>query len=90
MYGLETAQLNDSHIKRLQTFQLKGYRKILGYKTTYGWAQQGKTVRDDEFRKIEDIMKEINEIMDTKQTKKHNHSWEHFTKPQNTKGLRGS
>ena len=39
MYGLETAQLNPTHIKRLEIFQMKGYRKILGYKTTWGWIQ---------------------------------------------------
>ena len=37
MYGLETAQLNDTHISRLEIFQMQGYRKILGYKTTWGW-----------------------------------------------------
>ena len=35
MYGLETAQLNDSHLKRLNTSQLKGSRKIAKMDTTY-------------------------------------------------------
>ena len=42
----------------------------MGYKTTYGWAQQGKLARDHGFRKIEDIMKEINQIMDSENTGK--------------------
>ena len=35
MYGLESAQLNDSIKKRLDAFQLKGLRKILQIQTTY-------------------------------------------------------
>jgi len=35
MYGLDSAQLNESHQQRLDVFQLKGLRKILGMKTTY-------------------------------------------------------
>jgi hypothetical protein len=35
MYGLESLQLNESALKRLDTFQLKGLRKILKLKTTY-------------------------------------------------------
>jgi hypothetical protein len=35
MYGLESLQLNDSTLRRLDTFQLKGLRKILKLTTTY-------------------------------------------------------
>ena len=35
MYGLESAQLNDSLKNRLDVFQLKGLRKILGLNTTF-------------------------------------------------------
>ena len=35
LYGLETAQLNPSDIQKLDTFQLKGLRKILKITTTY-------------------------------------------------------
>ena len=82
MYGLETAQLNDSHTNRLEIFQMKGYRKILGYKTTWGWMQgqfreleledegRAPTGRKDKFRTKEDIMKEINEIMEGQQSGK--------------------
>ena len=35
LYGLESAQLNEPHVKRLNTFQLKGLRKILHLQTTY-------------------------------------------------------
>ena len=35
LYGLESAQLNESVKKRLDTFQLRGLRKILGMKTTF-------------------------------------------------------
>ena len=35
VYGLEGAQLNENHFRRLNAFQLKGLRKILGITTTY-------------------------------------------------------
>ena len=35
LYGLESAQLNPSHIARLNTIQLKGLRQILHITTTY-------------------------------------------------------
>ena len=35
MYGIESVQLNDSFKKKLDTFQLKGLRRILGLKTTF-------------------------------------------------------
>ena len=35
MYGLESAQLNDTAKRRIDAFQLKGLRKILNLKTTY-------------------------------------------------------
>ena len=35
LYGTESAQLNYPTLSRLNTFQLKGIRKILGWKTTY-------------------------------------------------------
>ena len=35
VYGLETAQLNDSHLSKLDVFQLKGLRKILRMQTTF-------------------------------------------------------
>ena len=35
MYGLESVQLNDSLKKKLDVFQLKGLRKILGLNTTF-------------------------------------------------------
>ena len=35
MYGLESAQLNDSLKNKLDVFQLKGLRKILGLTTTF-------------------------------------------------------
>jgi hypothetical protein len=42
MYGLGSAQLNPAHIRRLETFHLKGLRKILHITTTYGQDVQGK------------------------------------------------
>ena len=35
LYGLDSAQLNEPHLKRLDFFQLKIFRKILKLKTTY-------------------------------------------------------
>ena len=35
LYGLESAQLNESAKKKLDTFQLKGLRNILKLKTTF-------------------------------------------------------
>ena len=35
LYGLDSAQLNEPHLKRLDVFQLKIFRKILKLKTTY-------------------------------------------------------
>jgi hypothetical protein len=35
LYGLESAQLNEPHQRRLNTFQLKGLRKILHMQTTF-------------------------------------------------------
>ena len=35
LYGLESAQLSDTHVAKLNTFQLKGLRKILHMKTTF-------------------------------------------------------
>ena len=35
MYGLESVVFNESHLKKLDTFQLKGLRKILKLPTTY-------------------------------------------------------
>ena len=35
MYGLESAQINDQMLKQLNTFQLKGFRKILRVVTTF-------------------------------------------------------
>ena len=35
MYGLDSIQLTQATIRKLDTFQLKGLRKILGLKTTY-------------------------------------------------------
>ena len=35
LYGLESAQLNDSHLAKLDVFQLKGLRKILRMQTTF-------------------------------------------------------
>ena len=35
MYGLETTALNSSCLKRLDAFQMKGLRKIVGAKSTY-------------------------------------------------------
>ena len=35
LYGLESAPMNEYTKKELDTFQLKGLRKILGIKTTF-------------------------------------------------------
>ena len=35
LYAMNTVELNDSHIQRLEPFQLKGLRQILGFTTTY-------------------------------------------------------
>ena len=35
LYGMESAQLNEPELKRLETFQLKALRKVLKMKTTY-------------------------------------------------------
>ena len=35
LYGLESAEIKDSTVKRLDTFQLKGLRKVLRMDTTY-------------------------------------------------------
>ena len=40
-YGLEAVQLNQTTIKKLDTLQLKGLRKILNVDTTYGNMQKG-------------------------------------------------
>ena len=42
MYGLESAVLSPSVLEKLNTFQLKGIRKILHIETTWGQMQQGK------------------------------------------------
>eukprot|EP00969_Alexandrium_andersonii_P019649 857513-Alexandrium_andersonii.AAC.1 len=35
VYGLESMQLNDTALKKMDVFQLKGLRKVLGMKTTF-------------------------------------------------------
>jgi len=35
LYGLESAQISDTLLAKLDTFQLKGFRKILRMDTTY-------------------------------------------------------
>ena len=46
MYGLESAQLNKSHLERLNQFQRRGLRQILKVYTTYG-AMQNSLERSD-------------------------------------------
>eukprot|EP00959_Pyramimonas_sp_CCMP1952_P333556 6985006-Pyramimonas_sp.AAC.1 len=41
LYGLETTQLTPGQTQRLDGFQLKGLRKILGIPTTFGQMAQG-------------------------------------------------
>ena len=41
LYGMESAQLNEPQLQRLDVFQLKGLRKILHMKTTY--VERGNT-----------------------------------------------
>ena len=73
MYGLETAQLNDTHLSRLDVFQLKGFRKIANMDTT--WVQ-----RNNDNKKV---YKKINEIAHRGKNrntgKKYSH-WKNFTK----------
>ena len=42
LYGLDTANLTNSHLKRLDAFQLKGLRQIMKIETT--WAQKKRGV----------------------------------------------
>ena len=35
IYGLESIQLNETALKHMNVFQLKGLRKIMGMKTTF-------------------------------------------------------
>ena len=35
LYGLESAQLNPTNLRRIATFQLKGIRQIMKIQTTY-------------------------------------------------------
>ena len=53
MYGLESAQLNDSIKKKLDAFQLKGLRKILGMTTTY--INRANT-NDEVFKRAEELI----------------------------------
>ena len=39
LYGLETAQVGKSELKRIDAFQLRGIRQILGKKHTY-WDRE--------------------------------------------------
>ena len=39
MYGLETAQVSRADLKRIDAFQLRGIRQILGKKHTY-WDRE--------------------------------------------------
>ena len=41
LYGLESAQLNQTAVNRINTFQLKGLRKILQMQTTFAAMQSG-------------------------------------------------
>ena len=54
MYGLESLQLNDSIINKIEIFQRKGIRQILKMKTTFGQMETGgdrKQVTDEEMWK---------------------------------------
>ena len=41
LYGLESAQLNQTTINKLNAFHMKGLRKILHMQTTFGVMQEG-------------------------------------------------
>ena len=41
LYGLESLQLNQASVRALESFQMKGLRKIIGALTTYGQMQLG-------------------------------------------------
>ena len=53
VYGLESLQLTEGAIRRLDTFQLKGLRKILRLRTTY---IERANSNDDVFRKAENAL----------------------------------
>ena len=41
LYGLESAQINDARLKRIDAFKLRGIRQILGILATHGQALRG-------------------------------------------------
>ena len=43
IYGLDSAQLNEEQLGKIDTFQLKGLRKILKMRTTYGQTCAGES-----------------------------------------------
>ena len=54
MYGLDSAQLNQDALHKLETFHLNGLRKIFHIDTTFGQMQQGleRTNRNDKVYKV--------------------------------------
>merc|ERR1711981_962795 len=59
MYGMESAQINDADLAKIDTFQLKGLRKILGLQTTYGQMKSGK----DKTNKNEFVIQQVKEAL---------------------------
>ena len=57
MYGLESAQLNEPQLKRLDLFHLKGLRKILRLETTYmNRANTNEEIYKDANEKIQEAV----------------------------------
>lgn len=55
LYGLESIELPQGVLKKLQTFQVKGLRQIMGMTTTFGQMQQGSArtnTNEEAFRQV--------------------------------------
>ena len=66
LYGLESAALRDTALNRLNTFNLKGLRKILKLTTTAGQTIQGLDRSNDNatvYKKAEEAINEDTRIL---------------------------
>ena len=57
LYGLDTAQLNESQMQRIDLFQLKGLRKVLNMKTTFGQMES----KEDRTNNNQEVFRRANE-----------------------------
>ena len=78
LYGMETVQLTEAMMKRIDAFQMKGLRKILGKKHTY-WDREATN---------ENILDQANWIINQQKGKREN-TRNTKSKRENTKTEKG-